>query len=265
MFYLFHVFRSFLPSHNPIGFGAGDFVEFLVAFALVLLVLAREPSRSGRAASRRETAWSMLALARARPSRCAWRCCRRPARPSPAPPTITATCCWPILLSHFRLANPRIPFTVSSRATSCCSSPPTARFFRMGQGIALALGRAIFGHPWAGVLLTEAAPVRAVLLDAARLGLRRVGSGGRTPRGLRARPADLLDELLLGRSGFRNRRLPGVRGACRDLCETRGSAPATRSCSAQRPRTGVAHAPVRMRVPGRDRGALLSCCRRWRN
>jgi hypothetical protein len=42
MFYLFHVFRSFIPLRNPIGFGASDFVEFFVAATLVLLVLARE-------------------------------------------------------------------------------------------------------------------------------------------------------------------------------------------------------------------------------
>ena len=38
MFYLFHIFRSFIPLLNPIGFGAGDFVELFVAAALVLLV-----------------------------------------------------------------------------------------------------------------------------------------------------------------------------------------------------------------------------------
>ena len=35
--------------------------------------------------------------------------------------------------------------------------PSYSSIFPLGQGIALALGRAIFGHPWAGVLLSEAA------------------------------------------------------------------------------------------------------------
>ena len=28
MFYLFRLFYSFLPLHNPIGFGAADFIEW---------------------------------------------------------------------------------------------------------------------------------------------------------------------------------------------------------------------------------------------
>ena len=43
MFYLFHVFRSFIPLRNPIGFGASDFVELFVAAMLVSLVLAQNP------------------------------------------------------------------------------------------------------------------------------------------------------------------------------------------------------------------------------
>ena len=35
--YLFHVLRSFLPLHNPIGFGASDFIEFALAALLVQL------------------------------------------------------------------------------------------------------------------------------------------------------------------------------------------------------------------------------------
>src|SRR5579871_2267373 len=33
--YLFHLFRSFLPLHNPIGFGGSDFVEFGLVLILV--------------------------------------------------------------------------------------------------------------------------------------------------------------------------------------------------------------------------------------
>ena len=38
--FLFDFFRSFLPLHNPLGFGASDFVEFALIALLVALVLA---------------------------------------------------------------------------------------------------------------------------------------------------------------------------------------------------------------------------------
>jgi len=36
--FLFDLFRSFLPLHNPIGFGSADFIEFALAAMLVLMV-----------------------------------------------------------------------------------------------------------------------------------------------------------------------------------------------------------------------------------
>ena len=60
---IFDVFRSFLPLHNPIGFGASDFIELALAFLLVVLVLARpliEPVARNLA---RKTGWCMLFLA----------------------------------------------------------------------------------------------------------------------------------------------------------------------------------------------------------
>src|SRR6266478_2587399 len=41
--FLFQFFRSFLPLHNPIGFGASDFIELVFAVLLVFLVIARRP------------------------------------------------------------------------------------------------------------------------------------------------------------------------------------------------------------------------------
>src|SRR6266567_7792306 len=38
--YFFHLFRSFLPLRNPIGFGASDFIALAVAALLVLIVLS---------------------------------------------------------------------------------------------------------------------------------------------------------------------------------------------------------------------------------
>src|SRR5215472_653727 len=39
--FLFDFFRSFLPLHNPIGFGAADFVELALALLLVTLTILR--------------------------------------------------------------------------------------------------------------------------------------------------------------------------------------------------------------------------------
>ena len=60
--YLFHVFRSFLPLHNPIGFGVNDFIQFALTLLLVFLLLARawlEPAAQWLA---RKPGWCMLLL-----------------------------------------------------------------------------------------------------------------------------------------------------------------------------------------------------------
>jgi hypothetical protein len=155
MFYLFHVFRSFIPLRNPIGFGASDFVEFFVAAVLVLLVLAR--NHVARLARRyaEKTAWCMLALGALTVA------LRLALLPQAGPPISSSADDGSYLLladtlSHFRLANPTHPFFRFFESNFVLQQPSYSSIFPMGQGIALALGRAIFGHPWAGVLLSEA-------------------------------------------------------------------------------------------------------------
>src|ERR1039458_10014814 len=60
---MFQLFRSFLPLHNPIGFGTSDFIELALAALLVLLIVAH--AGLGRWARRLavRTGWCMLALA----------------------------------------------------------------------------------------------------------------------------------------------------------------------------------------------------------
>src|ERR1700722_13853879 len=60
---MFDLFRSFLPLHNPIGFGASDFIELELAALLVLLIAAHSflGAWSRKLAAR--TGWCMLALA----------------------------------------------------------------------------------------------------------------------------------------------------------------------------------------------------------
>ena len=62
--YLFHVLRSFLPMHNPIGFGGSDFIFF--ALALLAGAAGRWHAPGWRRRRRRwrgAPAWSMLLLA----------------------------------------------------------------------------------------------------------------------------------------------------------------------------------------------------------
>jgi len=58
-------------------------------------------------------------------------------------------------LAHFRLANPPHPFARFFETNFVLQQPTYSSIFPLGQGIALALGKLLFGRPWAGVLLTE--------------------------------------------------------------------------------------------------------------
>ncbi len=60
-------------------------------------------------------------------------------------------------LLQFRLANPAHPLRQFFETFFVLQTPAYASIYPLGQGIVLALGRAIFGLPWAGVLLSSAA------------------------------------------------------------------------------------------------------------
>src|ERR1700733_11483250 len=156
MFYLFHVFRSFIPLRNPIGFGASDLVEFFVAAILVLLVLARNHMARLARSFAEKTVWCMLALGGLT---VVLRLALLPQAGAPIQSSADDSSYLLLAdtLSHFRLANPTHPFYRFFESNFVLQQPSYSSIFPLGQGIALALGRAIFGHPWAGVLLSEAA------------------------------------------------------------------------------------------------------------
>ena len=60
--YLFHIFYSFLPLRNPVGFGASDFVSFAVTALLVLCALATPLCARYIAKIAASTGWSLLLL-----------------------------------------------------------------------------------------------------------------------------------------------------------------------------------------------------------
>jgi hypothetical protein len=153
--YLFHLFRSFLPLHNPIGFGASDFVEFSFLAFLALLAVARPwvvPAAQKLAV---KTGWSMLCLfALAAGLRLAL----LPVHPVPTP-SGADDFSYLLLgdtLAHFRLANPMHPMRRFFETTFVLQTPSYSSIYPLGQGLALAFGQVVFGHPWAGVLVSTA-------------------------------------------------------------------------------------------------------------
>jgi hypothetical protein len=154
---LFQLFRSFVPLQNSIGFGASDFIELAFTALLVLAALAARPwiePYAHKLAPR--TGWCMLLLA-ALPV--ALRLLLLPQHPVPAPNVsdefshlLAAD-----TLLHFRLANPPHPLHSFFETLDVLQEPSYSSIYAIGQGMALAAGRVIFGHPWAGVVLSVAA------------------------------------------------------------------------------------------------------------
>lgn len=154
MFYLWHLFRSFQPLNNPIGFGASDFIELALAAILVSLTLARNHLAAAARRFASSTVWCMCFLA-ALPI--VLRLLLLPHSPTPVA-TGADDASFLLLadtLSHFRLANPVHPFHRFFETTFALQEPTYSSIFPMGQGIVLALGQMLTGHPWMGVLLSE--------------------------------------------------------------------------------------------------------------
>jgi hypothetical protein len=153
--YLFHVFRSFLPLHNPIGFGASDFIEFSLIFLLVLMVIARPWLAPAFQSLARKTGWCMLFLFALV---IALRLALLPMHPVPTP-SGADDFSYLLLgdtLAHFRLANPMHTMHRFFETTFVLQRPSYSSIYALGQGVALALGQLVFGQPWAGVLVSMA-------------------------------------------------------------------------------------------------------------
>lgn len=152
MFYLFHIFRSFLPLHNPIGFGASDFVELALATSLAAFALcARWTEAARRFASRTAACMTLLAILPV-----ALRLALLPAHPVPDA-RVLDDFSYLLLgdtISHFRFANPPHPLPQFFETLFVLQQPTYSSIFPPGQGIALAIGKMIFGHPWAGVAMS---------------------------------------------------------------------------------------------------------------
>jgi hypothetical protein len=154
--HFFDLFRSFLPLHNPIGFGASDFIELALAVLLVVLVLARpliEPVARNLA---RRTGWCMLFLAGLT---IALRLALLPAYPVPTPQGSDDSSYLLLAdtLAHLRLANPPHPLHQFFETNFVLQEPSYSSIYPLGPALALALGQVAFRLPWAGVVLSVAA------------------------------------------------------------------------------------------------------------
>src|SRR5579884_2880834 len=150
------LFRSFLPLRNPIGFGAADFIELAIAGVLVALVIGRE--RFG-AAARRLADRPLLCFVLVGAMPVVLRLALLPGHPAPTPSGADdfSYLLLADTLRHFRLANPAHPLRQFFETVFVLQEPRYASIFPLGQGLALALGWVLFGHPWAGVLISEGA------------------------------------------------------------------------------------------------------------
>lgn len=155
--YIFHLFRSFRPFENPIGFGASDFIELTLAALLVLFAINWRAWISIQAGEFAEkTGWCMLLLALL-PVALRLMLLRRYPIPTANVADDFSYLLLADTLAHFRLANSPHPLHQFFETFFVLQQPSYSSVYPLGQGIALALGSMLFGHPWAGVALTIAA------------------------------------------------------------------------------------------------------------
>lgn len=136
------------------GFRASDFIELILTIVLVVLALAWrswiEPY--GRRLAEKP-GWSMAFLA-ALPI--ALRLALLPQYPIPTP-NVSDDFSYLLIadtLRHFRLANPTHSLHQFFETFFVLQQPTYASIFPLGQGLALAIGWTLFGHPWAAVALS---------------------------------------------------------------------------------------------------------------
>ena len=143
--------------HNPLGFGAADFVELYLALVLALLAMLWRPwieSYARRLAEKTPLCVVLLAVLPV-----ALRLLLLPHHRVPRPDIydefghlfVADT------LRHWRLSNPAHPLHQFFETFFTLQQPTYSSIYPIGQGLMLAIGRILFGLPWAGVVLSTAA------------------------------------------------------------------------------------------------------------
>jgi hypothetical protein len=154
---LTYFLSSFDPIKNPLGFGGSDYIELTIALLLVAFVVTWRPiiEPYGRRFSLK-TRWAILVIAILP---VALRLLLLARHPVPTPDIydefghlfVADT------LRHFRLANPMHPLHQFFETFFVLQQPTYSSIYPIGQGAMLAIGRAISGYPWAGVLVSTSA------------------------------------------------------------------------------------------------------------
>lgn len=151
--YLFNIFRSFLPMHNPIGFGASDFVFLALAVLLTALLSARAYLAPYIRQIAGRTALSMC-LFFVLPVVLRLALLPRSPVPIPAGADDFAYVLLGDTIRHFQFANSPHPLHQFFEAVFILQQPAYASIYPLGQGFVLALGRMLLHSDWAGVLLS---------------------------------------------------------------------------------------------------------------
>jgi hypothetical protein len=139
------------------SFSASDFVELVLAAALLLMAIVARPFLEPIARRLAPKTIACMLILTTLPL--ALRVAMLAQHPVPAPVVydefghllVADT------LRHFRFANPPHPIHQFFETFFVLQTPTYASIYPLGQGIMLAIGRAIFGVPWAGVLISTAA------------------------------------------------------------------------------------------------------------
>jgi hypothetical protein len=146
-------FRFLLPTQNPLGFGAADFIALGLAVLLVAVLLTRAAAVSVVQRFAGRTALCMTLLA-ALPI--ALRLALLPHHPIPTP-RVADDFSYLLLgdtLAHFRFANPMHPMHRFFEGVFTLQDPTWSSIYPLGQGLVLAFGQLVFRQPWAGVALS---------------------------------------------------------------------------------------------------------------
>ncbi|MGD0361884.1 MAG: hypothetical protein ABSC93_13510 [Bryobacteraceae bacterium] len=141
-----------MPPHNPLGFGAADFIVLAWTALLAALLLAAAHAEPAARDFARHTRGCMLALALL-PVGLRLALLSQAPVPIPRTPDDLSFALQGDTFAHCRLANPPHPMRRFFETNFVLQEPSYSSIYPPGQGIALALGELVFGTQWAGVLL----------------------------------------------------------------------------------------------------------------